>query len=309
MVASGVVILLSIGWNSSMFDIFLSIIAPIFLIILLGGAYRAIKPVKIEAINQVNMDVFTPALIISALAKPFPSDMAFGPFLIAAAVIVLLPGLLTLPILKPLGWNLKTIVPPMMFRNSGNLGIPLLVFAFGPDILPIAIMLFLVENTLHFTLGMALIQGRINPLSLLKMPMIQATIIGLSLAYFQVDLPMWAMRFLELTGQVAIPLMLFTLGIRMLDIDLSAWRFGFIGAGWTLVTGIVAFLPIYFFFDLSDQQLNILLLFALLPPAVLNYLVAERFNIEPTKVATLVLFTNALCVLWMLPALSWVLAP
>jgi len=52
-----------------------------------------------------------------------------------------------------------------------------------------------------------------------------------------------------------------------------------------------------------------LLLFALLPPAVLNYLVAERFNIEPTKVATLVLFTNALCVLWMLPALSWVLAP
>lgn len=292
-----------------MLDIFLGIIAPIFLIILLGGCYRMIKPVKIEAINQVNMDVFTPALIISALAKPFPSDLAFGPFLMAAAVIVLLPGLLTLPILKPLGWNLKTIVPPMMFRNSGNLGIPLLVFAFGPEILPIAIILFLVENTLHFTLGMSLIQGRINPLSLLKMPMIQATIIGLSLAYFEVTLPMWATRFLDLTGQVAIPLMLFTLGIRMLDIDLSAWRFGFIGAGWTLITGVVAFLPVYFFFDLSTQELHILLLFALLPPAVLNYLVAERFNIEPTKVATLVLFTNALCVIWLLPALSWVLSP
>lgn len=292
-----------------MLDIFLGIIAPIFLIVLLGGLYRFIKPVKIEAINQVNMDVFTPALIVSALAKPFPSDLAFGPFLMAAAVIVLLPGLLTLPILKPLGWNLKTIVPPMMFRNSGNLGIPLLVFAFGPDILPIAIMLFLVENTLHFTLGMALIQGRLNPLSLLKMPIIQATIVGLSLAYFQFDLPMWATRFLDLTGQVAIPLMLFTLGVRMLDIDLSAWRFGFIGAGWTLITGAVAFLPVYFFFDLSNQQLHILLLFALLPPAVLNYLVAERFNIEPTKVATLVLFTNALCVLWLLPALSWVLSP
>ncbi len=292
-----------------MFDIFLSVIAPIFLIIALGALYRLVKPVKIEAVNQINMDVFTPALIISALAKPFPSDMAFGPFLLAAAVIVILPGILTLPILKPLGWNFKTVVPPMMFRNSGNLGIPLLVFAFGQDILPIAIMLFLVENTLHFSLGMVLIQGRINPLSLLRIPMIQATIIGLTLAYLQLDLPIWAARFLDLTGQVAIPLMLFTLGIRILDIDLKAWRFGLLGSAWTLVTGLLAFLPAYYFFDLSNQQLSILLLFALLPPAVLNYLVAERYNIEPTKVATLVLFTNAFCILWLLPALSFVLAP
>lgn len=290
-----------------MFDIFISVILPIFIVILVGALYGAKHRIQIDNINQINMDIFTPALVVSALLKPFPDDIGYGTFVLAAALIVIIPGILTLPLLKLFNWRFKTIVPTIMFRNSGNLGIPLLVFAFGSDILPIAIMLFLIENTLHFSLGMLLIQGRINPFNLLKIPILQATIIGLSLAFFEVSLPLWISRFLDLIGQVAIPLMLFTLGVRLLDVDFKAWRFGLMGTAWSFLSGLFAFLSAYFVLDLTKQQVSTLFIFALLPPAVLNYLVAERYNIEPAKVATLVLFANVFCILWLIPALDFTL--
>lgn len=50
------------------------------------------------------------------------------------------------------------------------------------------------------------------------------------------------------------------------------------------------------------MQLQMMVLFTMLPPAVMNYLFAERFHIEPTNVASMVLFGNFLC-LFTLPLL------
>jgi len=290
-----------------MLTILTSVIIPIFLIIAVGLWYASRHRIQVDSVNQINMDIFTPALIFSALNKPFPDTSSLDLLIYCAIFIVIFPGLLTLLLLKPLKWNFKTLVPPVMFRNSGNLGIPLLVFAFGEDILPIAITLFLVENTLHFSLGMLIIHGSINPIKILKTPMIIATILGISVAISGIDLPVWLTRFVDLTGQVAIPLMLFTLGVRLLDIDIKDWRFGFTSSLWAAISGFLSFLVIYLFIDLTDIQLATLLIFSILPPAVLNYLVAERYQIEPAKVATMVLFSNALSLIWLMPALNWVL--
>lgn len=290
-----------------MLTILTSIIVPIFLIVAVGLWYASRHRIQVDSVNQINMDIFTPALIFSALNKPFPDASSLDLLIYCAIFIVIVPGILTLPLLKPMKWSRKTLVPTVMFRNSGNLGIPLLVFAFGEDILPIAITLFLVENTLHFSLGMFIVHGSINPLKILKTPMIQATILGLTVAALGIPLPEWLTRFVDLTGQVAIPLMLFTLGVRILDIDLKDWRFGLTSSVWAASSGFLAFLMIYLFVDLSEIQLATLLIFSILPPAVLNYLVAERYQIEPAKVATMVLFSNAICIIWLLPALNWVL--
>jgi predicted permease len=55
---------------------------------------------------------------------------------------------------------------------------------------------------------------------------------------------------------------------------------------------------------LADSQISILLLFSALPPAVLNFLVAERFNQEPQKVASIVLIANFASIL-VIPAVLW----
>ena len=93
-------------------------------------------------------------------------------------------------------------------------------------------------------------------------------------------------------GGVCIPLMLFALGVRLLEIDFSDWRTGLLGALLCPLSGLVIALPLMWLLPLNPLQTATLLVFAALPPAVLNYLVAEQYKLAPHKVASLVLIGN-----------------
>ena len=93
-------------------------------------------------------------------------------------------------------------------------------------------------------------------------------------------------------GEISIPLMLFALGVRMLDIDFSGWKLGLLGAILCPLSGLLMAIPFVLWFNLSGLQAATLWVFAALPPAVLNYLVAEQYRQEPHKVASLVLIGN-----------------
>ena len=159
--------------------------------------------------------------------------------------------------------------------------------------LPAAVVMFLVENVLHFTVGNAMLEGRVHPGVLLRMPMLVATLLGLIVALtdFQVWPPLASA--IDLLGQVAIPLMLVALGVRMTGVDFSEWRMGLTGALLCPLAGLAIALPYAWIAGLNGQAFDQLLLFAALPPAVLNFLIAERFNQEPRRVAAVVLMGNA----------------
>jgi predicted permease len=180
----------------------------------------------------------------------------------------------------------------MMFTNSGNMGLPLAVLAFGESALAAAVVLFLVENTLHFTLGNAMLEGRVHPLVLLRMPMLQATLAGLAVALLDIPLYPPLRATLDLLGQVSIPLMLFALGVRLHGVDLTHWRMGLVGALLCPLTGIAAALGAAALLGLEGTTHSQLVLFGALPPAVLNYMLAERFDQEPARVASIVLLGN-----------------
>jgi predicted permease len=207
-------------------------------------------------------------------------------------LVVLGSGLIAWPFARLFGYGNKVFLPPMMFNNSGNMGLPLALFAFGEAALPAAMILFLVENTLHFTVGNAMLTGHVNPLKLIRMPMLAATLAGLVVAVFEVQVPGPLHGAIDLLGQVAIPLMLFALGVRMIDVDLSDWRIGMAGAVLCPLTGLVMAWLVAMIVPLPQLQLAQLIVFAALPPAVLNFMLAERYDIEPHKVAAVVLLGN-----------------
>jgi hypothetical protein len=97
---------------------------------------------------------------------------------------------------------------------------------------------------------------------------------------------------MNMLGEVCIPLMLFALGVRMLDIDFSDWKLGMLGAIACPVSGLLLAWPMIALLDLPNLQIASLWVFAALPPAVLNYMVAEQYQQEPHKVASLVLLSN-----------------
>jgi hypothetical protein len=192
----------------------------------------------------------------------------------------------------------------MMFNNSGNMGVPLIILTFGSSALPAAVLLFATENFLHFLLGQQMITQRWSIITVFRNPMILATILGIGVAVMSIPIPEFLRLPIHMLGQVSIPLLLFSLGVRMISIDLNDWRIGTVGALVCPLSGLLIGLLFVQLVPLEDSQVPILLLFSALPPAVLNFLVAERFNQEPQKVASIVLIANFASIL-VIPAVLW----
>jgi len=267
-------------------------VVPLVVIVSIGYFYARWRSTDMAITNRINIDVFCPALIFSVMSAKSFDLPAFSVLAAGAAIVVLGSGLILLPVCRLLGVQRKTFLPPMMFNNSGNLGIPLLVLAFGEQALPAAVIMFLVENLLHFTVGIYMMDHRTNPFNVLRMPMIIATIAGLLISSFGVTLPSTIQVPVDMLGQIAIPLMLFALGVRMTSVDFTHWRIGMWGALLTPLSGIAIALLLYPVLNLPDEHFAYLLIFGALPPAVLNYMVAERYNQEPHLVAPIVLIGN-----------------
>jgi predicted permease len=100
------------------------------------------------------------------------------------------------------------------------------------------------------------------------------------------------MTSLKLAGDAMIPLMLFALGVRMVSVNRGSWRIGLLGALVCPLTGLAVALAVDSLLPLSPDQRGLMYIFASLPPAVLNFMVAERWNREPGKVAAIVLVGN-----------------
>ncbi len=286
----------------------LSIIFPVFACSAMGAAYGYFRRPDMAVVNRLNMEFFAPFLVFWALMdKPF-DFLAYRDLALGGVAVVLGSGLLLLPLAWLLRINLKTFLPPMMFNNSGNMGIPLVLFAFGETALQAAIVLFIIEMVLHFTVGFYILNHRTNPFDLLKVPMIQAAILGLLCSGLHLTLPDALANTVKLLGQVSVPLLLFSLGVRLLDVNLRDWKLGTFGAIAGPAAGIICVYLIMPLLHLDAAQYAQLLIFAALPPAVLNVLVAEQYRQEPERVASIVLLGN-LASLAIMPAILWFALP
>ena len=270
----------------------LSTMLPVFLIAGCGALYGRYRTPDIQGLNVLNMELFVPMLVFAVLADQQAPLQEYGWLALAATVVVLGSGVILYPVARLLKLNLKTFLPPMMFNNSGNMGIPLLVLAFGDAALPAAIVLFIVEMLLHFSVGLYMLDPHSSLVQRLKLPIVFASLAGLAVNFSGIALPGWLLESLNMLGGVCIPLMLFALGVRMLDVDFSDWKLGLLGAVACPASGLLLAWPFLALMELPGLQVASLWVFAALPPAVLNYMVAEQYRQEPHKVASLVLLSN-----------------
>lgn len=284
-----------------------SILFPLFVIAGLGYLVgRRMRPDLSQA-NKLNMDVFVPALVFAALANREFRIGEFLPLLLAAVVAVVGAGLA--------GWGLarmtriapKTLVPPMMFNNCGNLGLPLAVLAFGEAALAPAVVIFMVSNLLHFSFGAWLLDHRIRVWTVWRVPSVLATVAGLTVGLAGIEVWPPLMVALKMLGEISIPLMLFALGVRLSDSRIRSIGIGGFVAVARPLTGMALAYALLQVIDLPPLQQALLIVFGALPPAVLNYIFAERYEQEPEKVASMVLIGNLAAVLFLPLALGLVL--
>ncbi len=285
----------------------LAILFPIFGIVAAGYFYgRKHKP-EMAVANRLNMDVFVPALVFAAMAGKSFDLAAYAPLALGGFLLLATCGLLAWPVARLCGVPAKTLVPPMLFNNSGNIGLPLAVLAWGEAALPAAVILFMVENTLHFSFGAKLLDPKTRILMLWRIPVVFAAIAGLTVAVLKI--PVWPplVIAIKMLGDVSVPLLLFSLGVRMTDVRFNEWRLALGSALLRPLAGMAVAWLIIQLLGLAGRDAAMLFVFGALPPAVLNFLFAERYQQEPQRVASIVLIGNLSALLFLPLALAMVL--
>ncbi len=278
--------------NAPMLLRIFSIIFPVFAIAALGFWYGKRKRPDMALANQLNMDLFVPALVFAALSSKDFDLGAYGALAMGGGAVIIGSGLLAWPVGRWLHADYRTFVPPMMFNNSGNMGLPLALLAFGDRALPAAIVLFVVEMALHFSLGAYILDHRTRFTRMLRIPVIVATLAGLAVSAGGLSLPAPLRTVIGMLGDIAVPLLLFSLGVRLTEVSLRDWRLGAVGAVLGPASGLLVVWVFAQLVALPAEQLRLLIIFGALPPAVLNYIVAEQYRQEPEKVASIVMLGN-----------------
>jgi predicted permease len=276
----------------------LGIILPVFAVIALGGLYALRTKPDLTWVNRINLTVLCPALIFSALASKDFDIAANLPLIAGSLGVVVGSGLLAWPFAKLLHQDYRTWVPPMMFNNCGNMGLPLAVLAFGRPGLAAMVLLLVTSTLLQFTLGSRIVSRHAEWKALATSPMIIASVLGLAFSAFAWNVPPALMTGLKMLGDATLPMMLFALGVRLTDLSKRGWQVGVLGAVVCPVAGMAGAYLAQVLLRLPPEQFAQLMLFASLPPAALNYLLAERYQQEPERVASLVLIGNAFAIVF-----------
>jgi predicted permease len=286
----------------------LAIVAPVFLLGSAGFVWsRAGYDYPTEFVTRISMTLAVPCLIFTALMR---ADIAP-----ATLTALSLAALAAYAVVIALSWGLSAAlkldraayVAPLAFGNTGNLGLPLALFAYGETGLGLAVVVFAVMAILTFTIGLWLVSGGASPARVLKEPMLWATILGGLFLTMGWQTPEWLTRSLSLTGQMAIPLMLVTLGVAIAR--LKPGRIG--RAVWLsaakLALGLVAGVVAARAFGLEPVAFGVLVLQMATPVAVTSYLLAERYNADPDAVAGLVMVSTLMSIAALPVTLSFLL--
>jgi hypothetical protein len=268
------------------------IIFPVVAIVLVGYFYATKFQPNMETANTINMNIFLPALMFSVLSKESFQIQNYQLLAISGVIVILGSGILAWVVAKALNINIKTFVPPMMFNNTGNIGLPLAVLAFGEIALGAAVVLFAIEMLLHFTFGAYILSKNANFISIFRSPILIATLAGLSINIIDFELWLPFTQMIDLLGQAAIPLLLFTLGTRLIGINFGDWKLGVLGSFLCPVVGLIVALAVIQFIELEHLHYQQLILFSVLPPAVLNHMMAEKYQQQPETVASIVMIGN-----------------
>jgi predicted permease len=250
------------------------------------------------------MEVFLPALIFSALAGKTFNLADNAPIAIGGAVVVLGSGVLAWPLAKLLGYQPKTLVPPVMFNNVGNMGLPLLLLTFGQPALGAAVMLMLIVTLLQFGLSTWILSGRLSLNIIWREPVFAAAALGVTVSLFQFSVWQPVMTASKILGDISLGLMIFSLGVRLSSASFGAWSIGVVGAIATPLTGMLVAWAYAALAGLNRIDQDILFIFGALPPAVSNFIFAERYQQEPEKVASIVMIGNASALLFIPLALA-----
>ncbi|MBB4286330.1 AEC family transporter [Roseospira goensis] len=282
-----------------------AVVAPVLLIAGLGLLWGWRRwPFDTEMVASLSTRIGVPCLVLDVMTRVEIDLAVLGEMVLAATLGVALTGAAGLALLRAARLPLPPYLPAMMFGNTGNVGLPLCLFAFGQEGLALAIAFFVLTAILNFTVGVAIAAGRASLGAMLRTPVIWALAAALAMNAAGVQMPPFLADTVELLGGMTIPLMLLALGVALVGLKPAGLGRAAALSAAKLALGWGAGLLLVWTLDLDGAARGVVLIEMAMPVAVFNYLFAQRYGNRPDEVAGLVLMSTLMAVV-LLPALLW----
>lgn len=271
--------------------------APVAALALMGFVWvRMGFDYPLDFVTRMSMSLAVPCLMFTGLMKSTVAPAALASILFASAMAYLAVTAVFWGLCLVLRLDRRTYLGPAIFGNTGNLGLPLALFAFGEEGLQLAIVVFAVMAVWSFSFGVWLVSGGGSLVRLVKEPVVGATLLGALFLWQGWYTPLWVTRSLDLVAQLAIPLMLITLGVAMAR--LSAGRLGraFVLSAGRTVVGLAVVIAVVWALGLPPVAAAVLIVQVTTPVAVTSYMLAAKYGADSEAVAGLVIASTALSV-------------
>ncbi|MCK5165789.1 MAG: AEC family transporter [Rhodospirillaceae bacterium] len=284
-----------------------TIVVPVFVCASIGFFWaKSGRHYDTEMVTSLVSAIGVPALVLSTLLTVDINISALAQMAGATFGFLALMATAGFILLKTMGYSVRAFLPALVFPNTGNVGIPLALFAFGAEGMALAVAYFSVCIVLQFTAVVAISSGSASPKSLLRVPTLYAVALAIFIITTGIKLPEWAINTFDLLGGFAIPLMLITLGISLARLHISTFGKTLLISSFRLIVGFGISLALAEVMGLEGVMRGVLILQSTLPVAVFNYLFAQKYNTDPETVAGAVVLSTIMSFA-SLPLLLWFL--
>jgi hypothetical protein len=275
----------------------LQIVAPVFLLAGIGYAWVKLGwNYDVAFVTRMSMTLSIPCLIFMALMRSDVDPRLLRDTVLAALIAYCVVGALAWAIVRAAGLHMPTFWAPITFGNTGNLGLPVALFAFGQVGFDFAVVIFAVMAILSFTFGVWVVAGGGSPVAAIREPLVWGTVLGSIFLVMDWTVPVWAGNALDLVGQMAIPLMLVTLGVAISRLAPRSIRRAIWISLVKLAICVAVPLGVGLWFDLPPVALGVLVLQVATPVAVTSYMLAEKYKAKSDEVAGLVVVSTLISV-------------
>lgn len=265
-------------------DVILNTIVPVFAVVAVGY-WLAGREVDARSLADLALWVTSPALLFSLLSGTTLDATRFGA--LAGGTVAIVIGTAACALLYVRATDVgRGFALPAVFFNGGNMGLACSRLAFGAEGLEVAAVPFVTIALFTSSFGVWIAKGKNGFAEALRMPLLWGAAGGLALAVAGVELPRLVMEPIEMLGAMAVPLMLLTLGLQLRTLAVGDLRHSIVAVATRMGVGFACAWSFVSVLDIGGIDRGVLLLMSVMPPAVINAVIAQRYGTDPSLVAS-----------------------
>ena len=255
------------------------VLFPVFFIVGIGFFLGKKNPnIDTSFITTYSGNFGTPALVIFALTAGSVSFEVFANFFIYAIILLTLFGIVGLIFLVLMKKDYLRELPTFFLPNTGNMGIPICLFAYGELGMGMAASISSLVVLLHFTLNIFLAKRAFDFHTIIKSPAFYAIIVTVLFLYFEQPIPQFVMNTVMLLAYGMIVMILMSLGIALTQMKVFSFKDSIITSIGRVIIGPIIGLIVIKIFNLSGVGAGVVLIQSSMPSAILCYLIASMYS-------------------------------